>query len=680
MLAIVPALACRYGPDQLDGSVVVLVMDGVRLEESLGDDPSSATGEHPQEFMPRTWSELLPQGARASEAWVVGATTTTPAHAALVVGRREPLANYPTTDDVGLYRPQLPTLLEEVHRQLDGGAGEASIVANSGLVQPVAHSLWPGLGEDHAASWRWVGQADDAELPSQHDDLVIEALKQRLQEVPTRLALVNLHQVDRSGHYGGAESYLDDVRDLDDPVVELWGWMQARQQREYRDDSWLLVLADHGRHSRSDDDPIWRNHGCVCNGCRRVPALLLGPGVAGGQDLAEPMLLTDVAPTVAALLGVELPWASGLPLGGLMDSDLDAVTRTGVADFAVAGGVIAQVDYLADPAHRSELSVGGQRLSDPDALLVEAPAMVASEDKTWLCFRELLLTPAEQDTAWQPRCFASLDQGSSWEELPAPLDSVGPHWRASLAVGPAGELLAAWPHNVNAVATNGAEGGEGEVSVDAARYADGAWTVTPDDGAQTWPQDASLALDGQQLLLAVGAAPNSSHSRHERDVHVGRVQLDGGDLAWVGVASADLRDLASGSSQWRLELPSLRLDDSGDLWLAAVGSTDSQSVAVMARSEDQGESWSDSAALELGHAVAPHAAPAWLGELAVWPVLEPDSDQGWLCAASLDREAACVETSPRVLRLAADGESIHALVDVDLGSWELHSWSSGEFQ
>ncbi|MFH1463463.1 MAG: sulfatase-like hydrolase/transferase [Pseudomonadota bacterium] len=675
LAGLIALAGCRRAADQVDGTVIVLILDGVRVEESLGDEPSSATGEQPSAFLPEVWSELLPQGVRAPQAWSLGATTTTPAHVAIASGRRQAFANYPVGDDVGLYVPELPSLFDEVRRQLGGDPEAVALVSNSDQVRPIADDLWPGSAE---VTTVWVPDAENSAKPSSDDGQVLRALETRLAAAPTRFALANLHQVDRSGHYGLPQAYLDDVRDLDAPVVAFWGWLQ--EQADYRDDTWLVVMSDHGRHAYDVDgaDPLWRNHGCNCNGCRRVPLLVLGPGVVAGQDVDEPVLLADLAPTLAARLGVTLPWADGLVRDDLFEEASGIGSREGLADFAVAGGLTAEVRYQDDPAHRGALWLAGTRLSDPDAIAVEAPALAADGESAWVCFREVVLTPEEADTAWQARCLQSDDRGATWQELPAPLPAVGPYWQPLLAPDGDGGLYAAWIANLYGTSTGGVEGGVSEVTLDLASYRDGAWTLVPDAGNQTFPTDPAMAMDTGHLLLAVGSGLSGDQARHTRDVYLARATISDGALAWEGVGALGLGDLATTGSHWRLERPALRLA-SPDAAIAAIGSDDAGAHAVLATSADGGVTFLTARVVDLGHAPDPHVSPIWLGEDAIWATVDPEAESSWLCAAGLTGEVRCTATgAARVQRLAVDGDTLWALVDAGEGRWELQDWGAGE--
>ncbi len=649
----------------MDGTAIVLVLDGVRLEDSLGDGTSGATGEHPQALMPETWDQLLPQGTRASQAWCLGPTTTTPAHAALIAGRRLPLATVSADLDVGLYRPQLPSLFEAVRDQLGASEEQVVLAANTGLVKPVELSLWPGV---EGADWLWVSDEDGG--PAEDDRPVLAALQERLDEVPIHLALVNLHQIDRSGHYGGPTSHLDDIGRVDAPIAELWEWLQ--RHRDYRDDTTLVIISDHGRHSVSDDDPTWRHHGDACNGCRRVPALVLGPDVEPGVDLHDPFLLTDVAPTLAAVLGVELPWADGLAQQGLFTSPLPWEPREGLADLAVAGDLTAELRYEPDPAHRSSLWIGGNELSSPDALQVEAPALAREGEQAWACFREITLDPDGEETPWLAHCHHSTDGGASWEVMDTPVERVGPLWRPVLLPPGDGELLMAWVDNRAGTTDGGAVGGSGELHLVVSRY-DGTWDNGWLSPELSYPVDVAAVLDGERLRMAVGASPTGAGKQHSRDVWLGTVSLDQGVMAWSAVRASNIATLLGIEGSWRMELPALRVDDEGVLHLAAVAWSDAGSHAILATSAD-GDGFDSARIVDLLHPVDPHLAPRWLGERAVWVTVDSEADESWLCAVGGEGEPECTSTgSPRVLRLEADGE-LWAVVDAGVGSWVLEGF------
>lgn len=671
-LAAIPA--CKDPVDDVDGTVVVLVLDGVRLEESLGDDPSNATGEDPAEFMPTVWDELVSQGLRSTDTWSLAPTTTTPAHVAMVAGRRLPVANYPAVDSPGLYRPSLPLLPELL--ELSQSDALSSYVANTTLLWPLESSLWPGTEDLSGTEWVFVGEDGSTTQPTTNDLVVLQALQQRLSDRPTSFAMANLHQVDRDGHFGDDDDYLDTVRELDAPVADLWAWLQ--DQPRYQGDTWLLIIADHGRHSAADSEPPWRHHGCSCNGCRRLPFLLLGPGVQVGQQAGEPILLTDLGPTLGALLGVEMPWAEGLVRDDLFEAPTGVASRSGVADFAVAGGVVAEVVYRDDPAHRSELLVDGHRLSDPDAVAVEAPALVRTDDTLWLCFREVVLEPDGDESAWRPSCLISTDAGASWDSFVTPVDLVGPFWRPQLLVSELGELLAVYGYNPQGLAADG--GDIAPVTLDLSRFDGEEWTTASAAGTQSFPTDVVAIRSGDVVHVALGASDGSNDARNRRGIYSGTSVINQAELSFGTVAVARFEQLAPDDGPWRVEHPALREGSDGSVELAAVGLYEGGSVAILASGPGGAGSWTQAAELPLQQRLNPGLSPAWLGDLAVFAAHDVEDDAAWLCAGSLGREPVCLDAdADRVSRLAADGGVLYALTASGDGAWELHSWDAQDF-
>jgi hypothetical protein len=678
-----PAPGGTASPDLVaDPTVVIAVIDGARSQETFGETPSSATGLMPWQSVPRIWDELMPLGARATNAWVVGSTTTVPAHATLLTGRREPVANYPPADGPGAYLLPLPPLGQLLRAQDDSlGGGQVYTVANTELLELVEHSHWPGLPQADGESYRFVdggsgeGSRDDRE--------VIEALKERMEPGDTRLALINLHQVDRSGHNGPREEYPAMVRALDGPLADLWAWLQA--QEPYRGRSYLLLLSDHGRHNDADTEPPWRHHGCTCSGCRHVPVLLLGPGVRAGEDLHSPMVLADLGPTLAGLLGLPMPWADGLVRDDLLLEPTGLPSRSGVADLALAGPHLAELRYRGDPGQRASLQLDGHRVSDPEAWLVEAPSIASDGQRGWACWRELSRPQDEQSRLyWRHRC-AQID-GVSWEPMDFAESKAGPYGRVGLLPTDQG-LLAAWVHSPNGSTSGGSADPGDEGSTVALRVAllDGEeWVTAEADEAPGFPTGLSLAArDGQAwIAVAGGRLDAQSAMRHTRRIWVLPVDLEGDQPSIGDAQEVPLDFLAPEGTRWRVEHPALRANEQGVLLLAAVGlASDGSSVAIMARSADQGANWSRRTALPMPDQPAPHTGPAWLNDRALFAVVDPETQASSICAGGLDQAVACLDTgSERILQLRVHGETIHAVVDAGQGRWERRQWKADSLE
>ncbi len=691
-----PDVACALGlallacdraspiPDEpsSEGPVaIIMVMDGVRVQESLGEEASSITGEPPSEFMPETWENLVPQGVRATNAWNLAATVTAPAHVSMVTGRRLPVANYPASEEVGVYRPTLPTLMETL-RAADPTINRrmAFSVANTQLLKTLGHSIWPGYGYEHSVSYLFVHNGINEAVPGKDDHKVARFLKRRLERGSMRFALVNLHQVDRSSHYGEEQDYPDRVRQVDEIVSSFWTWLQHQDQ--YQDNTWMVLAADHGRHLAASTEPPWRHHGCSCNGCRHIPLLLLGPGVKANQDIDDPVLLVDVAPTLGALMGVSMPWADGMVRDDLLDQPTGFPSRSGLADLALARSLRAELRYLQDPAHRSELVLGGQRLSSPDAIAAEAPVLAASGQDAWLCFRELTLHPEGDETSWIPRCLASDDAGASWTDIGFAHETAGPYWRLSLLPDELGGLVAAYGYNPHGLANEGTAVEGGVVAVEIARFDGEAWIHASAETDLSFPTDASVLSRDGGWYLAVGAGqPDAAGvERNTRTAHVARVDALADGFTWTEPVPVDLRDLGADDPWWRLEYPALFLEEGGRLWLAASGFTAQEGMAVLAASDDGGETWPTRGIAELPGRIMPHLGPVWLEGRPVWATVAADSQAASLCAGQLWQQPDCVDAgTERILQLRVVEDEVTAIVDVGTGEWEARSWQGTDF-
>jgi arylsulfatase A-like enzyme len=81
------------------------------------------------------------------------------------------------------------------------------------------------------------------------------------------------------------------------------------------------VTTDHGRDVVPTPDQ-WAEHGVcvkrygmkeVCEGCRHVFAVAVGPGIKP-RTVTTQYTHLDLAPTVAKIFGLEMPTSSGKPI------------------------------------------------------------------------------------------------------------------------------------------------------------------------------------------------------------------------------------------------------------------------------------------------------------------------------------------------------------------------------
>ena len=79
----------------------------------------------------------------------------------------------------------------------------------------------------------------------------------------------------------------------------------------------LLITNDHGRHLDGVKDGFV-NHEDDCPGCRHIELLAIVPGVPGGQVVTRDLDQVDLAVTIAALLGTDLPASKGVVIPELI--------------------------------------------------------------------------------------------------------------------------------------------------------------------------------------------------------------------------------------------------------------------------------------------------------------------------------------------------------------------------
>jgi hypothetical protein len=620
----------------LEPTVVVVVLDGARWQDTFGDDPSTMTGLVPSVLMPRAWQELVPEAARATSAYNLGATITAPAHAAMMTGRRTSFGNYEVPDaGPGAYRPEIPTLPEVVVAR----GWRSVVLANTDLLSPLTGSVFPG-----AARAEQQLETDDAGEPAQDDAALLDTALALLDGPdPPRLLLVNLHQIDRSGHFGAPEDYGEDLAAIDGPLADFW----KRLSRGRSSAVHLFVLADHGRHVEDDADPPWKNHGDACAGCRHVPLLVLGPGARAGVSVDDVVTVADVGPTAAALLGLELPYADGRVARELFDVALPA-SPTGVADQVGFGGHTARLERRDTAHERAVLWLDDVMLSEPGATAIDGLTTLADGGLAWACWRELAVVDGAADLWWVPRC--AHHDGASWSRVAAPEPVVGPFWSMTMSTTPSGPV-AAYVHNPNAIVREGLAGDElgvRQTAWDGDRWAPHA-EVTLD---AAFPDGLAVVHTGGAPFLVAAASPDVSEGRYRRRLYGGRLGSEGAALAWIQLEV----------DGWRLERPALREAD-GTLHLAAIATREDGTALLLTSSEDGGASWGEPVFVPLGAGVMPHLTPVWAGARVVVGAV---GDGSWASVCAVDTDGArptCVEApGGALLALHADGDSVDAVV------------------
>jgi predicted AlkP superfamily pyrophosphatase or phosphodiesterase len=106
-------------------------------------------------------------------------------------------------------------------------------------------------------------------------------------------AFVYFHQTDAAGHREGWMSgpYLSAVTNADRCIGEIL--------KVLPEETVVILTADHGGKDRS--------HGSDSPEEVTIPFVIKGPGIPKGYRINQTVRITDIAPTIASFLGVEMP-------------------------------------------------------------------------------------------------------------------------------------------------------------------------------------------------------------------------------------------------------------------------------------------------------------------------------------------------------------------------------------
>jgi hypothetical protein len=654
--------------------VVVLVMDGARLDETLGHGMSSVTGEPTEAFLPLIRGDLVEQGTAFSRAVNTGVTITTEAHAELVTGRRSTVSNFPSDEGAGDYRPSTPTLFEVLRSSEGIGSSATLIGGNTSHLMGLTQTHHPLGGPELSAQYFYLTDPLSPGQPGNDDPEVINEVQRWMMANPARLIVANMHQMDRAGHYNeNPVAYADRVKAVDGPLVEFWKWIQSSP--EYRDRTTLFVLADHGRH-RHGLESDFRQHGDACSGCREIPLLIIGPGVHAGASSDAPATLADVGATIAEILDLPLPLRTGRVLAEALVDPPGLASPQGDVQPGVAGTMTLTQRWQDDRSHRSSIVLNGVQISSARALHAEAPVLSAGTGLAVACWRELSLGEGEVEIwPWLPVCERTLADGS-WTHFRFPFTPVSPYFRPSLLVDHSGQLWAAAVDNH----TGNWEGLEQSVRVHRWNAADswqeaGAGIETaraPMHTALVRTSDGVLlAFVGSDTIVADESSPSEadvhSRARYRRHLQIHRVR-------WPAAGTPTVYQL------WRSytadhHLPGAPLAAPGDSWegWSGVGRVDRPALGqndhiiqlaflampagggpttlMLQSSEDEGHSWTDPLILDTGGVVT-HLSPVISAGAVYWA--RNGTDGVSICRWTASDETECEATGAQ----AIDGLSV----------------------
>ena len=131
-----------------------------------------------------------------------------------------------------------------------------------------------------------------------------------------RVMFIGLGETDDWAHMGAYPEYLNAAHRDDEYLRELWALVQSMP--DYRDQTTLIVLSDHGRGT----GPLWVIHAWPVPGSGQTWMAFLGPDTPalGEREYAGTVTESQVAATVAALLGED--YKAAVPKAGMPITDV----------------------------------------------------------------------------------------------------------------------------------------------------------------------------------------------------------------------------------------------------------------------------------------------------------------------------------------------------------------------
>ncbi|MGB2809917.1 MAG: hypothetical protein WBC22_19410 [Sedimentisphaerales bacterium] len=214
--------------------------------------------------------------------------------------------------------PTIPrTTAEEMDRRMQHAAslGSADAEAKAAaacakLARQTSHISVDGLRSKEARSFidtEYTGWKADSDSTS-HDAFLTDRAIACMRTFAPDVMAIDFGEID-CAHYGSWSRYVDAIRRTDELTWRLW--RAAEEIEQYRQQTLMLILPDHGRELDRPDNwgfihhsDFYTNKGAD-EGCRRVWMIALGPGVKAGYRIEKPIPITAAAATGLEYLGLD---------------------------------------------------------------------------------------------------------------------------------------------------------------------------------------------------------------------------------------------------------------------------------------------------------------------------------------------------------------------------------------
>jgi hypothetical protein len=214
--------------------------------------------------------------------------------------------------------PTIPrTTAEEMDRRMQHAASLGSAEAEAGAVQSCARLARQtscisvdGLRSSEARSFldtEYAGWKAGSDSTS-HDAFLTDRAIACMRTFAPDVMAIDFGEID-CAHYGSWSRYVEAIRRTDELTWRLW--RAAEEIEQYRGQTLMLILPDHGRELDRPGHWGFIHHSNFYTdegadeGCRRVWMIALGPDVKAGRRIDKPVPITAAAATGLEYMGLE---------------------------------------------------------------------------------------------------------------------------------------------------------------------------------------------------------------------------------------------------------------------------------------------------------------------------------------------------------------------------------------
>jgi predicted AlkP superfamily pyrophosphatase or phosphodiesterase len=249
-----------------ENKLVLFLVDGLRPDGLVAADTP-------------TMDSIMASGSYTLKARTVMPSSTLPCHMSLFYGVPPGRHGITTNTWVPQVRP-VPGLIETIHQS----GGVTASFFNWEQLRDISR---PGSldASFFLKNCENPGGVGDIELAM--------TVSSWMKENPFHFAFVYLGYTDIAGHDFGwmSEPYLKAIANADRCIATILDNLS--------ESTYVVILSDHGGHAYT--------HGTDCAEDMTIPVLFKGEGFPTGNEINQPVQITDIAPTIASLFKIQRP-------------------------------------------------------------------------------------------------------------------------------------------------------------------------------------------------------------------------------------------------------------------------------------------------------------------------------------------------------------------------------------